>query len=96
MIKIITIFVLLIANKGIIKDFNHLCFVELPLFNSIFYDLLLIDEEFCLHEHVFSSNHLQFSNPMEGIICLLDFLSEEPDLHLHVLQLFFCDGSMAR
>ncbi len=94
--KVITIFILSIANKCIMQDFGNLCFVELSLFNPSLSNLLLIDEELHLHEHVFNSNHLQLSNPMEGIICLFNFLSKEPNLCLQVLQLFLCNGSMAR
>ncbi len=35
--------------------------------------------------NVFGFDHLQFGNLVEGIICLLSFLGEEPNLRLQVL-----------
>jgi len=41
-----------------------------------------MDEELYLHERIFSYDHPQFSNLMEGMTYLFGFLGEEPNLHL--------------
>jgi hypothetical protein len=73
-----------------------ICFVELPLFNLIISNLMLIDEKLCPCECLLNFDHLQLNHLMEGIICLLNFPSEQLNLHRQVLQLFLNDGSMAK
>jgi hypothetical protein len=52
-------FVFLITRKGLVHNFDNLCFVKLPLFSPIFPNLMFIDEELYLHEFVFGSDPLQ-------------------------------------
>jgi hypothetical protein len=52
----IQLFISSITKKNLIQDFDNLRLVKPPLFNSIILDLLLINEEFCLHEWVFGSD----------------------------------------
>ncbi len=65
-----------------------------PIVQPDSYDLLLIDEKICLHEHVFCYDHLQLSHSVEEIICFFNFLCEQLDLHLQVFELFLNDGNM--
>jgi hypothetical protein len=47
-----------VTKKGLVQNFDNLHLIELSLFNSIVSDLLLINEELCLHECIFDFDPL--------------------------------------